>query len=857
MNKVDKNLSNGNIYKVSPLSRKLTQNNSFIAKSTIMNKRIFMLLALVGCFIMPALAQNKITGTIVEEANGKGIPFVNVGLFRQADSVFVSGTAADDKGRFELIAPNGDYRLSVSAIGFQTFEQLLTVKGNQDLGKLKLSEGATKLDEVVVTEKRPLFAVEGEKTMYNEAEDPSIQTGTASDALQNAPGVEVDVEGNITLRGTSSVEVWINDKPSHMSSENLKTYIQQLPANSIDRVEVITNPSARYGSKTDGIINIVTNAKIQKNEFFSFGVNGSTNPSITPWMSYVWSNNKLTVNAYLNGGYSFWKGNSYEQQKLFNAAGDLANYENDTSRFDSRNYNAGGYFSLDYEIDTANSLNFWAGGWPSWGKSSNGISYYREQYLDAAGIPLLDTLVTDFAESSTGKNHYAGGFMGLYYQHKFDNKGHNLSVSINGDTWGGSNSGQIDRVFVAPTAYTRSLYQNSGWRSIGIEGEVIYNRPYSENGEVSVGINSSYSPEKNSLATDTIANGEWVHDLYRTYDVTFTNLSNEAFVTLQHKWGGFTVKPGIRFVSERVSGQYGTTLPNDTIDYNFSKPFYSWRPSLHLSYRTKSMHNFRASYTRRIAAPEAEQLSAFPQYHEDSYSTGNPELERIFTDAIELGWTKYWDKFGSVGLSAYYRGKSNEVNTIKMSEYHWLYGRVVPYSYPVNVGRSYNTGFEANVMFRPSGFFNMRFYANLYDSYIETVFNNQTYTSDMWSYSFRLNMWAKLWNKLEVTASGYYSSPTQSLFQERHARYGINAGLRADFFDRKLSVFVNANDIFNWNSWGMSNSSPYVQSSSSSKYNSRSVSVGVTFRFGKMELEQRARQGADDSQGAPQGMGGM
>ena len=301
-----------------------------------MNKRFFILFALLGCFIIPAMAQNKLTGTIIEEANGKVIPFVNVGLFRQADSVFVSGAASDDKGRFELLAPDGDYRLAVSAIGFQTFEQMLTVKGNQNLGQLKLKEGSTKLDEVVVTEKRPLFAVEGEKTMYNVAEDNSIQTGTLSDALQNAPGVSVDVEGNITLRGTSSVEVWINDKPSHMTAENLKTYIQTLPANSIDHLEVITNPSARYGSKADGIINIVTNAKVQKNEFVSFGVNVSTHPYIDPWVSYVWSNEKLTVNAYLNGSYSNWRGNAFSDQSLFDASGALANHETDSTYFKNK-----------------------------------------------------------------------------------------------------------------------------------------------------------------------------------------------------------------------------------------------------------------------------------------------------------------------------------------------------------------------------------------------------------------------------------------------------------------------------------------------------------------------------------------
>ena len=817
-----------------------------------MNKRFFILFALLGCFIIPAMAQNKLTGTIVEEANGKVIPFVNVGLFRQADSVFVSGAASDDKGRFELLAPDGDYRLAVSAIGFQTFEQMLTVKGNQNLGQLKLKEGSTKLDEVVVTEKRPLFAVEGEKTMYNVAEDNSIQTGTLSDALQNAPGVSVDVEGNITLRGTSSVEVWINDKPSHMTAENLKTYIQTLPANSIDHLEVITNPSARYGSKADGIINIVTNAKVQKNEFVSFGVNVSTHPYIDPWVSYVWSNEKLTVNAYLNGSYSNWRGNAFSDQSLFDASGALANHETDSTYFKNKMYGAGGFFSLNYEIDTANSFNVWFSGWPNWGNNTNNTSFFREEFLPNA-------LTTDMTESTYAKDNQYFADYGLYYQHKFNNKGHNLSVSVNGMSFGGGDAGEVTRKFTLPMDYTRVLRQNSFYRSTGVEGEIVYNLPYSENGEISMGYTLGYDPEHQSLVTDSVINPyldkeawEWDNDAFRTYNAKFTELNNEAFITVQHKFGGFTVKPGIRFVNELVKGAYA-----DSSQYNFSKSFNSWRPSLHLSYRTKSMHNFSLSYTRRITAPSAEQLSPFPMYHMDSYSSGNPDLDRVFTNSIEAGWTKYWDSFGSIGLSAYYRGKTNEVNRIQISQYHWLYGRVVPYSYPVNVGKSHNAGFEYNMMYRPNGFFNLRFYANLYDSYIKTEYEGHEYENDMWSYSFSMNMWAKLWNKLELTASGYYTSPTQSLFSERHGYFGVNAGLRADFFDRKLSVFVNANDIFNTNRFGHSSNSPYMVSNSSSKYNSRSVSVGVTFRFGKMELEQMARQGGNGSQGAPQGVGGM
>ena len=127
-----------------------------------MKKQVLSFIIALLTLTSTAFAQNRITGTIDEEGSGKAIPFVNVGLFRQADSVFVSGAASDDKGRFELLAPDGDYRLSVSAIGFQTFEQELTVNGKQDLGQLKLKEGSTKLNEVTITEKRPLFAVEGE-----------------------------------------------------------------------------------------------------------------------------------------------------------------------------------------------------------------------------------------------------------------------------------------------------------------------------------------------------------------------------------------------------------------------------------------------------------------------------------------------------------------------------------------------------------------------------------------------------------------------------------------------------------------------------------------------------------------------
>ncbi|MBQ7062437.1 MAG: TonB-dependent receptor plug domain-containing protein [Bacteroidales bacterium] len=140
--------------------------------------------------------------------------------------------------------------------------------------------------------------MDGEKNIYNVADDPTVQSGTTEDALQNTPGVTVDVEGNITLRGVSSIEIWIDDKPSNLSAENLKTWLQTLPASAIDHIETITNPSAKYATEAEAIINIITRAHVKKNHFLSFGLNGATQPYLSPWLSYTWANDKLSFNIY-------------------------------------------------------------------------------------------------------------------------------------------------------------------------------------------------------------------------------------------------------------------------------------------------------------------------------------------------------------------------------------------------------------------------------------------------------------------------------------------------------------------------------------------------------------------------------
>ena len=800
-------------------------------------KKTLLVLSLLF-FNIQLFSQNNVSGILVDSLNNERLPYVNVGMMRAVDSVFVAGTSSNEEGYFKLEhIPDGKYVFFVSSIGYESIKKILDINANLDMGVVKMKSGSTRLDDIVIVEKRPLFSNEGEKTLYNVSEDPSVQTGTVSDALQNAPGVEVDVEGNVTLRGVSSVDIWINGQPSNLNAENLKTYLQQMPANALERIEVITNPSARYASKSDGgIINIVTNAKIKKNQFVSFGLRASSSPNASPWASYVWANEKMSLNVFLSGNYSRWKNAQNGYSTSFDNNLDTTNHTRYSGDSYSNNYGGGFNISFDYNIDTMNTISVWVGGWPNVSKSNSFNETFRHEYMQDSGMYHYKTY-----GNSDGMGNFFNG--GLLYLHKFNNEGHNISLRMTGNISNGYSNNYHKKYYETQTWMDVDYRELSSHNDLGYGVNLDYTLPYSENGEIGIGASYEYSPDTYYMSYDTLNGDVYVKDIMRSFDREVGSNEYDVYFTLQQKWGNFVLKPGIRMEYKKlwcnISG-YTTT--------NEDKDYLNWRPSLHISYRTKSMHNFNLSYSRRIAPPGARNLTSYKFYSTESFTTGNPDLLPTYTNSIEGGWTKYWNRFGSVGLTAYYRDSKNTVDNISDVVLDDFFGRYVQYSYPVNVGKSSTKGLEANVTYRPTGMFNMRLYANVYDYYFETKFNDELVEDNSLVYSVRLNLWTKLWNKLEVHASGNYRSPQKSLFAERQANYSINCGLRADFFDRKMSVHINVNDIFNWNKWDNNITNPYYQSYSSFKFNSRSISAGLVFRFGKMELERKAQVGGGEIQ---------
>ena len=830
------------------------------SKRKFMKLRIAITALLLSVTALHAQKTYTVSGVVTDSVSQEKLFYVAVAI-TQNDSVhtLVSYAMTDPDGHFSIgDVPAGNYELRLSYATFGTQTQPLAIGGdnpNIDLGTVLVKTNASMLQSVSVTASKPVFAVDGEKMLYNVAEDPTIQGGTAADALQNAPGVEVDIEGNITLRGVSSVEIWINDKPSHLEAENLKTYIQQLPANSIEKIEVIANPSARYSAKgTGGIINIVANSVVKKNSFLSFGVNGSTRPNVSPWLSYVYSNEKFSFNLYSNFSWYGWKMTNSETKIAKNNMGDTSFVYTSNSKYLSNQFSGSLWMNGSYEFDSMNNISFWGGGWVGQGKDKYNIDdQTRREYI-------TNPASYEYSDIATDKNMWSGFNMGAWYEHKFNSDGHKITtdVYLGMNPYRGKETNQ--REYETNNMPNKGIKSNTIHYSLWTSAEVDYTVPYHKNGEISLGVEGSFNNVNTNYLKDTLQTDTYVCDELRSLQRIAKSGGIETYFTLQHKFGGFTMKYGLRYEWEHLNG----IVINQQQEYNLVKDYAknTFYPSVHLSYKTKSMHNFTLSYTRRVSNPEVRNLTSFISYGEDSYITGNPDLLQTFSNSLNAGWTKFFEKFGSVGLTSYFRHSDNEVNQLSDVAYSPIFGRYVSFSYPVNSGTSMSAGGEANITYRLKAFMQIRFYANAYYSYQATHFQatalrpQQDITNEYFAYSFRLNFWAKLWKVLEVNASANYRSPTKSIYTTNKPTYSIDCGLRADFLKRKLSVFLDVTDIFNWNKQEYNINSPYLIVHSTRKYTSRTIRAGITVRLGKMELEAKAQQGQGQGQGGGQENGG-
>jgi len=675
-----------------------------------------------------------------------------------------------------------------------------------------------------VTAQEELFVNEGETVVYRVALDPSVQSGTVSDALQNLPGVRVDMEGNITLRGVSNVEIFINDQPSHFSEDAQKNYIQQTSAVNIKEIRVIVNPSARYTTATDtGIINIILNDEKKASQALNIGVQVNTLPNIAPWLSYSFSKNKLSFAANVKATY-------YNQTTKIDSEGykfddngtDTLNIERNCQQTDEKSICLQADFNMNYKLNEKNNIAFYIKGDYDNRKSTTHDNTYRKEFE-----------TPETFEYITEKNYSYSGFegkTGLTFLHLFNGNGHQISANLNFLLMPGYSDCVSHRKYNIGGVADRTTREHNGYSDLHWDAKVEYNLPYSEKGELYVAFLKTHKPDGNVLIFDTLAGNEWSRDTLRTEIRNYYTDKNELIINVQQHVKRFTFKPGVNLEYTKVQGIF----PNEHW-YDFSKNFFKVHPSLFITYSTENQHNFSIGYTHKTDYPYVRYFSPRILYQEDSFDAGNPDLKPASTHVLKAEWTKYWERFGSVGVNAYYKGSSDYINQVQYSVFNPIYGRYVIYTQPVNLGGYYDAGGEFNITYRPNAMLNVRFYANLYNSHLEEPKNDDVapddvVKSDMFCYNLTMNVWTKLWKRLELHAEAYYNSKTQALYSFSQTPYGIDCGLKVDFFKNRLSLLINVNDLFNWNRTDSSINQPTYKFSSTQKTTSRYISAELIFK---------------------------
>ncbi len=705
------------------------------------------------------------------------------------------------------------------------------------------------LKEIAIKAPRPIYSMEGEVVSYNVADDETAKGLTALDALQNAPSVEVDIEGNIKLRGTDNVEIWLNGYPTHIDGSALKAYLASIPADHIDRIEVIMNPSAKH-MVSDGchIINIVTSTKLRNSQFVAVGMGGSNEPALRPWVSYVMQNDKLTANAYL--GCSYHEKHTVSSSSSALRRDNLAGSYDTTSLISEREdylrqrsiWNC--FLNLDYKADSANSIGLFHF------SMLNPSHSYSESFTHRTDF-WPDARCYSYADQKLYNSTVGNASTNLTWKHKFNKHGRNLSFSLNHFCFYVGQNNDLARRYMPLEGLLPAAWQDYAKRneSRDMTHSLIlssrYNLPVGFSDELSFRLSATRHWESMvmlPLFLDPATHEYTIADTLRSRHRTERGWNSAAGASWRHQWDAVTLDLGLRGSIHRSAYSIVSFFPDDS-----AYSYLELEPTLDFTYRTPSMHYFRFNYALTTSHPGCDNLSTSRIYTEDGYSMGNPHLTPSHTHNLGFSWNKFFKSHGSLDINSYAQYSTNDISTCtEVTDGIDPYlGRIVTYSMPYNVGSSYKIGIESNATYRPTAWLNIRLYANLYRSGYQMDYpKTGLVRNDMTSWSLRLNCWTNIAKIVRLNVSGSYGSPTLSLFGIKKNSASINLGVSGDFWNKRISASLNISDLFNWNRIDRWNTNPYYMSFSSERSDSRYITASVTIRLGKMDLEYQARTGS-------------
>ena len=778
----------------------------------------------------------SIVGTILEDETGDPIETATVAVWSASDSTLVTGAVSDPSGRFEIEGLRaGSYYLEISFIGFETATiRDIGIDGpndRADVGAIRLRTDTELLDEVEITAEREFMEFHVDRNVYNVQDQPITSGGSATDVLRNIPSVEVDIDGNVSLRGNQNVAILINGRPAQMNAEMLASFLESLPANTIERIEVIPNPSARYDPDgMSGILNIVLRRDSH------IGLNGSLSVNADNLGSYGGSAMAGYGSGPLNlrATYGFRSresessGDRFNEYRLHDPL-DFMETENEVERFsDSHSLN----LSTDYRLTRNSTLS--AFGMASLrGGGSDEITRYATldearsltSRYDRMSIEDDDDLNLDFGLSfqripEAGRRELVAE---IRYEHEREDELEDFRREL---------VSGVPPEFASPTLETERTARGE----IGNEfsAQVDYLRPLGQEGKVETGIKSTFDGLDSDFFSERFdpALSRYVPDVSVINAFRYTQLVNGAYVIVGQQYGKIGVQLGLR--AEAAF----TTFDLTTTGESFDNDYFSLFPNGYVTYNFDDVHRLRGSYSKRINRPRTWSLNPFTDMDDPLYRrVGNPYLKPEYTHSFELSYSRTGE-LTTFTVSPYFRRTIDEISRFQTVD---EFG-VTTLTFQ-NFASSDSWGVEAITSLRIGEWFQSYVSFNAYRVVTDGTNVENSLSNDALGWMSRANATIKVLPSLDLQLSYFYRAPMNIENGRIQSFSRSNVALRQQFSGRRASLSVRLEDPLNMSGFGLWRETSQFYLETNRRWESRSVSLTFTYNFGRQERQrQRDRE---------------
>lgn len=766
---------------------------------------------IIAAFLVltPILLWSQVTlrGKVVEKNSQQPLEFATVILSNPTQPQQLTGATTDQQGQFSLKARPGTYTLRVEFIGFKTYEQTnFVLKNSQQLPTISLREDATALDEVEVIAEKSTTEYKLDKRVFNVGKDLLSKGGSVNDILNNVPSVNVDVEGGISLRGNPNVRILINGKPSVLTNNN---GLEQIPSESIEKVEVITNPSAKYDAEgTAGIINII----LKKNKKGGFGSSLQLNTGIPDnhGINYNINYKQDKFNLFSNLRYRHMGFNGYSSLNRTDFVNGTPNSYLDrltSNRTDYRVFNL--YLGSDYYINDKNTLT---------------LSYYHRSNVIKNkvdyDIQLRDAnrqVTQSFANTENYREPQKANQLEINYVKDFDKKGQKLTVNFQFDWWNDDENETVFERQLLPTAVQSSLSTRDIESSQDFLFQSDFRLPVHKKSHIEMGIkgevrfiDSDYTVKDNNIVLDRFTNlleyHEGIYGAYIQYGNREGKLQYLLGLRAEHSNTGSTDRKGA---------------------FETDKKYTNLFPTVHLTYNFSSSNNLQLSYSRRIRRPRFWQLNPFGGYTDRrNYRIGNPDLNPMFTNSFELGSLKRWKKV-TINPSVYFQHTTNLFET---QVFIAADGALV--SKPVNSGTEDRLGAELALRYSPLKWLRLSSEINYFGFQQRGLFNTK---DQVWTARLNARMRFKTFS---MQSSANYQGARKSGQILTKSNYAVNIGASQDLWGDKASVSLNVNNIFDSRAAQRLITGENYTSQTFTRRMGRTTSLSFIYRFNRTKKDR-------------------